>query len=100
MNKNEIANEIKDIFFSPILIRVLSEVFEESGIQNPENFVKEAINNQSLQSKIKSKLAVGMSEKYTELGLPTTPDDMDIIVSEKGIEAINLKIHTHKESAG
>jgi hypothetical protein len=97
MDKDVIANEIRDLFFSPILAKVLSEAFEESGLENSDSFVEEAINNQSIQAKIKAKLAIGMSEKYTELGLPTLPDDIEVVIDEKGIDVINLKIPQNKD---
>ena len=99
MDKDAITNEVINLFFSPIIVKVLSEVSEESGLENPDSFVEEAINNQSIQAKIKMKLAIGISEKYTELGLPTFPDDIEVVISETGIDVINLKIQNKDDNS-
>jgi hypothetical protein len=97
MDKEKIANEFRDMFFTPILTKTLSEAFEDSGFYCPELFVNEIMVNTAIQSKIKAKMAIGISQKYTELGFPTFPDDIEIIIKETGIEAINLKIDQDKE---
>lgn len=97
MNKEEIANYLRDVFFSPILVKTLSECFESSGLLDSERFTKEVFTNKNLQSKIKMKLAVRISQKYTELGFTTSPDDIEVLIRESGIKVINLKISQNKD---
>jgi len=97
MNKDNIAREIRDLFFSPILAKALAESFDNSGLDTIESFTHEMISNEVFNSKFKARLAVDISAKYTELGLPTTPDDIEVIINETGIEVVNFKIRPDRK---
>lgn len=80
------TNLFRDYFFSPILISLLKEMFDKSGLSSIDDLPSEMIRNKKLQSEFKAKMAIAMSKKYNELGSDYSPDDMLVTVDENGID--------------
>ncbi len=85
MNEN-IEQEFRDLFFTPILNECLMQSFKESGLNSVEDLPDRMMSDLALQSRFKARMAIAVSKKYTELGNPSTPDDMDVKITEKGIQ--------------